>query len=149
MSTDQIHLERRAAQRFELHLPVTIRKPMVTDGGQGVTQDLSGQGALLYTDFPLSPGDSVELTLVMPKEITLTENMRVCCRGKIMRVLPPNAAARGAVAVHIERYEFLADTKMSSEASACFARISALHERPVQDESPIEAKRPSRSLSVA
>ncbi len=66
MSTDQVRLERRAAQRFAFHLPVSVRLAGTDREGYGFTQDLSAQGALFYTDFPLSQGNAVELTLVMP-----------------------------------------------------------------------------------
>ena len=92
MDTDQVHLERRASQRFDFHLPVTVRLAGTDREGCGFTQDLSGRGAFFYTDFQVTEGDEVELTLVMPFEITLSENMRVRCRGKVLRVLPSKAS---------------------------------------------------------
>src|SRR2546430_12933009 len=71
------HLERRAAQRFGSHLPLSVRSVSPEGRGQGVTQNLSARGAFFCTDFSLTEGDAVELTLVMPSEITLAENMRV------------------------------------------------------------------------
>ena len=50
--------------------------------GLGFTQDLSSRGAFLFTDMALSEGAEIELTLRMPCEITLGENMRVRCRGQ-------------------------------------------------------------------
>ena len=49
----------------------------------------------------------MELTLIMPSEITLAENMRVRCRGKVVRVCSPQAGSKCAVAVQLEGYEFL------------------------------------------
>lgn len=46
------------------------------------------------------------MVLVMPSEITLAEDMNVCCRGHVTR-LECAEGAKPAVAVHIERYEFL------------------------------------------
>lgn len=108
MTTTQVQLERRSTQRFDFHLPVSVRLSGSTDPeGCGFTQDLSARGALFYTDFRLSLGDAVELTLVMPAEITLGENMRVRCRGKVVRVCPPAAGSKCAVAVQLAGYEFL------------------------------------------
>ena len=108
MTTTQVQLERRSTQRFDFHLPVSVRLAGTTDReGCGFTQDLSARGALFYTDFPLALGNAVELTLVMPSEITLAENMRVRCRGKVVRVCPPAAGSKCAVAVQLEGYEFL------------------------------------------
>ena len=108
MSTTQVQLERRSTQRFDFHLPVSVRLTGdATHEGLGFTQNLSARGALLYSDVPLSQGDPVELTLIMPSEITLAENMRVRCRGKVVRVCSPQAGSKCAVAVQLEGYEVL------------------------------------------
>jgi hypothetical protein len=127
MSTSPVHRERRAAQRFDFHLPVSICLPGSDRRGSGFTQDLSARGALICTDFPLSEGDAVELTLVMPSEITLADNMRIRCRGTVLR---PAQSAKSGVAVHLEGYEFLPAAEAVMDASGAFDRISALHEHP-------------------
>jgi PilZ domain-containing protein len=106
MTTEHVDLERRATQRFEVQTPVSFRLSGTEIAGSGFTQDLSGRGALLYTDTELSAGDVVELTLMMPAEITLAENMRVRCKGRVVRVC--GAGSKGGVAVQLEgAYEFL------------------------------------------
>jgi hypothetical protein len=126
MNFDPIQVERRGAQRFDFHLAVGIRRPgSEEDEGQGFTQDLSGRGVLFYTDFELTPNDVVELTLVMPSEITLTQSMRVRCRGKVVRVIAPAVGSRRGVAVLLEGYEFLPESLHSASTAE---RISALHE---------------------
>jgi len=87
VNTTQVHVERRAAQRFEFHLPVSIRVAGRDGEAHGFTRDLSARGAFFYTEFALTEGDSVELTVTMPSEITLAENMRVRCQGKVTRSL--------------------------------------------------------------
>jgi hypothetical protein len=131
MSTDQVQLERRAAQRFDFQVAVSVRVAGSERQGCGFTQNLSARGALFHTDLPLSKADAMELTLVMPSEITLTENMRVRCRGKVLRVLTSAVDSRSLVAVHLEEYEYLPEAE--SEPSA-FARISALREHQHEDE---------------
>jgi hypothetical protein len=129
MSTTQVQLERRSTQRFDFHLPVSVRLAGNSEQeGCGFTQDLSARGALFYTDFPLALGDAIELTLVMPSEITLAENMRVRCRGKVVRVRPPGAASKCAVAVQLEGYEFLPD-----ETKPVLDRFPAAEERDSED----------------
>jgi len=125
MSTDQVHLERRAAQRFDFQLPVGIHLPGTGQVGNGFTQDLSGRGAFFYTDLALKQGEEMELTLVMPYEITLTENMRVRCRGKVTRV--QQVDRKFGVAVHLEGYEYLAEAASGAQTSATFPRISTAH----------------------
>ena len=44
MSTDQVHLERRASQRFDFQLPLVVRLAGIDREGYGFTQDLSGRG---------------------------------------------------------------------------------------------------------
>ena len=39
MSTDQVHLERRASQRFDFQLPVGVRLAGTEHQGSGFTQD--------------------------------------------------------------------------------------------------------------
>jgi len=133
MSTDQVHLERRASQRFDFQLPVGVRLAGTDRQGYGFTQDLSGRGVLLYTDFQVAEGDAVELTLVMPSEITLTEDTRVRCRGRVTRVLP--ADQKFGVAARLEGYEFLPKDETAAQASANFLRIPVVHGANHQDKS--------------
>ena len=88
-------------------------------------------GCTLHTDLPLSEADAIELTLVMPSEITLAENMRVRCRGKVLRVLSSAVGNRSVVAVQLAGHEFLPET---DRGSSDFARLSALHEHHHEDE---------------
>lgn len=134
MHSDAVQFERRAAQRFDFHLPVSLR---ASDGreGNGFTQDLSGRGALVCTDFQTTEGETVELTLVMPTEITLSEQMRVRCRGKVVRVVGPAAGTKSSVALQIEGYEFLPEQKDASLSRAS-ERISGFHDQDEADETP-------------
>ena len=126
MSNHQVQHERRAAQRFDVHLPLSVRLAGGEREGCGFTQNLCARGALLHTDLPLSEADSIELTLVMPSEITLAENMRVRCPGKVLRVFSSAVGNRSVVAVQLAGYEFLPET---IGGSVDFARMSALRER--------------------
>ena len=132
MSSDPVHLERRGAQRFEFHLPVSLHLTGTDREGSGFTQDLSARGAFLYTDFPVTVGDAIELTRVMPSEVTLAENMRVRCRGHVLRVCSAGSGAKCGVAVHLEGYEFLPDSQSASEAAKAFARVSSISDSAPQ-----------------
>ncbi|HEX3352280.1 MAG TPA: PilZ domain-containing protein [Terriglobales bacterium] len=143
MSTDQVHLERRASQRFDFQLPVAIRLAGRDREGYGFTQDLSGRGVFFYTDFEVAEGDAVELTLVMPSEITLSENMRVRCRGQVKRV--QRIQSKFGVAVHLQGYEFLPKAETAAQISANFPPISGLHGEQNGKNPPLAA---SRSAAV-
>jgi hypothetical protein len=87
MTAPPVGVERRIGQRFAFNLPVSLRDVATTVEGLGFTQDLSSRGAFFFTDMALAEGTEIELTLRMPSEITLGENMRVRCRGRVLRVV--------------------------------------------------------------
>lgn len=94
MTTPPVGVERRIGQRFPFNLPVSLREVATASEGLGFTQDLSSRGAFLFTDMALSEGAEIELTLEMPSEITLGENMRVRCRGSVLRIVKPTDHAK-------------------------------------------------------
>src|SRR5579863_9805989 len=89
MITPPAFVERRVGQRFAFNLPVALREVATAAEGLGFTQDLSSRGAFFFTDMGLREGTEIELTLNMPSEITLGENMQVRCRGRILRIVKP------------------------------------------------------------
>jgi PilZ domain len=99
----------------------------------GFTQDLSAQGTFFYTDFPLAVGEVIEVTLLMPSEITLGESMRVRCQGTVLRVMQPAVGPKLGVAVHFTGYEYLAEAARH-EVSDSFTRISSLHGRAEEEQ---------------
>jgi len=134
MNTIQRQLERRVAQRFEFQLPVAVRVVgNHNHKGSGFTQNLSASGAMVCTDLSLSEADMIELTLIMPSEITLGENMPVRCRGRVLRVHSSNRDAKYATAIHLERYEFLP----SAEGVPVFRQISPLPDHGTGSVAPI------------
>ena len=134
MNTTPVRVERRAGQRFELHVPVSIKLAGSQHDTCGFTQDLSARGTFLFTDFPLGVGETVELTLVMPSEITLGESMRVRCMGRVLRVVQPSVGTKLGVAIHFDGYEYLPESKVAVESSD-FERVSALHAKPAEEDS--------------
>jgi hypothetical protein len=138
MTNPPVGVERRIGQRFAFNLPVSLRDVSTAAEGLGFTQDLSSRGVFLFTDMALSEGAEIELTLKMPSEITLGENMPVRCRGLVLRIVKPAdngwrpAPLAGTrlpeikigVAVCLKGYEYL---PQAEDGSADFRRISALH----------------------
>ncbi len=111
MSSSPVQHERRAAQRFPFQIPVTLRLAGEVEC-RGVTQDVSARGAFISTDTCVPEAGGIEFTLVLPSEITLTESMRVRCRGKAVRVEGPGLGAKYGVAVAVEHYEFLPEPRV-------------------------------------
>src|SRR6202163_1364134 len=117
-------LERRGAQRFEMHLPLAVHFNGRTV--PGFTQDLTGRGIFFYAETVLPEGAVVELTFTLPSEITLAESMPVRCRGRVLRACASRAdhskaAPRAGIAVQLESYQYLP----SDEPTSRFVRLSA------------------------
>jgi hypothetical protein len=91
-------------QRFSLHLPVAVGDPAVN----AQTRDVSSRGVCFYSDAPLQPGAQIEFTLTLPSEITMTADIQVRCRGKVVR-LDEGPNGKMTVAAQIEHYQFAAD----------------------------------------
>jgi len=129
MTTGPSHHERRAAQRFEFSLPVSIRVDGTTLSG--CTQNISGRGMFLFSEREIAPGCSVELTFSMPAEVTLAEAMRVRCRGRILRTAQAGDDRQFGLAICLESYEYL--TGVAERSAGDFERISGLHEHERRD----------------
>ncbi len=101
--------EQRATRRFALRLPVTIK---FTDGGvaetQAQTRDVSARGVFFYMDSKIAEGSVIEFTLTLPPEITLTESIRVRCRGRVVRV-DQSATQKVGIGAVIEQYDFVSE----------------------------------------
>jgi len=100
--------EKRAARRFALEIPVTINRDD-TEASIETAQirDVSARGICFYIDNPLAEGASIGFTLTLPPEVTLTESIRVQCKGHVVRVESAKNSGKMAVAAVIEEYEFL------------------------------------------
>jgi hypothetical protein len=128
MTTSQVRIERRAAQRFDFHRSVSVRRG--SEEGLAFTQDMSARGMFLYTDMVLHAGDDLELVLDLPSEITLSSDTRVRCQVRVLRVLPAATSHKSGVAVLVRNYEFLnevnATIRRSSQEPAMDAENPAL-----------------------
>ena len=120
MNTDPNRLERRAAQRFEVHQSSSLAVHFEGRNVPGFIQDLSGRGIFFYAETALPEGAVVELTFTMPSEITLAENMPVRCRGRVLRVSASPAGQRNGIAVRLDSYQYLP----SDESISQFVRVS-------------------------
>jgi hypothetical protein len=154
MNPAPVRVERRAGQRFPYLLPVLVRDVASGVEARGFTQDLSSRGVFFFTDATFGEGAEIELTLKMPSEITLGDDMRVRCRGRVLRVTAPanpqadpaqasaplaDSQARVGVAVRLEGYEYLTDVADNS----ALQRVAALHQHPHDPERDSEEHRPA------
>ena len=102
--------EKRATRRFALRLPVAVSYgDNGTQEKSAQTRDVSARGISFYVDAPIATGAPIEFTLTLPAEITLTESIRVHCKGKVVRMDGSTANGKMAVAAVIDEYEFLSE----------------------------------------
>ncbi len=104
--------ERRAAQRFHIKLPLTVRWTSGSAIGEAVTEskDVSSRGVYFSLPKEVRQGSPVEILLTLPHEITLAGPVRVRCLGRVQRTSQEeDGEGRTAVGIvaAIERYEFL------------------------------------------
>jgi hypothetical protein len=103
--------EKRSARRFALRIPVSVARGEASDHIEPAQlRDVSARGICLYLDSPIEPGSPLGFTLTLPPEITLTESIRVQCKGKVLRVEGFGNNGKMAVAAVIEEYEFLPES---------------------------------------
>jgi hypothetical protein len=99
--------EKRAARRFPLRVPVTVDHENATHPAQ--IRDVSARGISLYMESTVTQGSPIGFTLTLPPEITLTESIRVQCKGRVVRVENGIEDGKLAIAAVIEEYEFLSE----------------------------------------
>jgi hypothetical protein len=97
--------EKRGARRFPLRVPVTVDHDNATLPAQ--IRDVSARGICFYLESTVTQGSPIGFTLTLPPEITLTESIRVQCKGRVVRVENGSKDGKISVAAVIEEYEFL------------------------------------------
>ena len=100
--------EKRTTRRFSLNLPISVK--FLDDGNRelaGHTRDVSSRGVFMYLDTEIKAGDPIEFVMTLPPEITLSNPIRVRCKGRILRV--DKSAQEQGVAAAIDKYDFLSE----------------------------------------
>jgi hypothetical protein len=100
--------EKRSARRFALRIPVTVSHPEASNQVEAAQiRDVSARGISFFVESAVTQGSPIGFTLTLPPEITLTESIRVQCKGRVVRVENGQQEGKLAVAAVIEEYEFL------------------------------------------
>ncbi|MGH9651051.1 MAG: PilZ domain-containing protein [Terriglobales bacterium] len=106
----QAEQDLRTTRRFSLQLPVTVKYADGREGEQQAqTKDVSARGVFFYLDSNVTVGSDLEFTLTLPSEITLTDSIRVRCKGKVVRVEEAAGGHRLGIAAAIEQYDFISE----------------------------------------
>jgi len=100
--------ERRRLKRFAMELPVTVK---TQDGGERkcTSRDLSAGGILLDCDLNVVLDSPIQLTMMLPSEITGGEKELARCYGRVVRVVENSAEGQRGIAVKVECLELPAD----------------------------------------
>jgi PilZ domain-containing protein len=102
--------EKRGARRFALRVPVTVNRGSNNGSSKNEVvqlRDVSARGICFYVDSAITQGAPIGFTLTLPPEITLSESIRVQCKGRVVRVEDSSSDGRVAVAAVIDEYQFL------------------------------------------
>jgi hypothetical protein len=108
--------EQRAIPRFTLQLPVTVTtKDGDLQGAMAESRDVSSHGICFFCDQALEPGLKVGFTIVLPREVTMSDALRIRGNGTVVRTEPGgNPNNQFKVAISIEDYEFVAEDELSA-----------------------------------
>lgn len=101
---------------MDLPLEVSVSSTGKALAATARTRDVSYRGLYFTADRDFPAGSPIEFVLTLPKEITLSSDVRVQCAGRVVRV--ENIGSGGAetggqegnrvgVAAVIEQYDFL------------------------------------------
>jgi len=99
--------ERRARQRFPVHVPVSVKAGNGAVQEASQTRDLSSAGVFVYTSSRMQEGSELELILVLPPEITFSDRRWVCCQASVVRVEENVGQGNYGVAAVIKRFDVL------------------------------------------
>ncbi|HZQ92969.1 MAG TPA: PilZ domain-containing protein [Terriglobales bacterium] len=98
--------DQRHMRRFSMQLPVQVKAPEDGQEVLAITKDVSARGVFIYLDSDVSENSPIEFTLTLPPEITMTQSIRVHCKGRVVRVERERPGKVG-IAAMIDHYQFL------------------------------------------
>ena len=99
--------DRRARQRFPVHVPVSLKADRGGLPESTETRDLSTAGVFVYSNSRMQEGSELELILVLPPEITFSDRRWVCCQASVVRVEENASQGKHGVAAVIKRFDVL------------------------------------------
>jgi hypothetical protein len=80
--------ERRTARRYDLSLPVIVRVPIDKEAASrtGKTREISNRGVYFTIDNNLNASADLDLTMILPAEVTGSTEVFIRATGKVIRV---------------------------------------------------------------
>jgi hypothetical protein len=101
-------VDRRKYRRYDLSIEVKVQpRKRAAPVVEAHTRDISARG--VYFDFSekMEIGSELEFELNLPAELCAGKNVRIRCRGRIVRLDKPKADTGVGIAATIESYEFV------------------------------------------
>jgi hypothetical protein len=96
--------EQRPA-RYTMKLPVLLQLDQGATEVMAETRDIGAHGLMLRMSPVPALGTHLSFTITLPEEVTLTENIIVRCKGRIIRVEESAAGEEPWIAASIDSYE--------------------------------------------
>jgi ATP-dependent helicase/DNAse subunit B len=99
--------EKRKHRRYDLSLDLEVKGRKRGQPIQTQTRDISARGLYFSFTEPLEVGSELNFELNLPPELSGGKDVRVRCRGRIVRVDTVKGSQQVGVASTIETYEFI------------------------------------------
>jgi c-di-GMP-binding flagellar brake protein YcgR len=96
--------EHRRHHRVAVQQIVSLTSSTCTGDKGALTEDISLGGALVRTNSCVAEGSEVSVIVALPVGITGTSELRVLCRGRVVR--REERGARAVVGIEFGDYEF-------------------------------------------
>ncbi len=103
--------DRRTVKRYDLSLPVIVRARVDKEpvSRTGETQNISNRGVYFTIDSNLSVEAELDITMILPADVTADTEVFIRAAGKVIRVdkRSENVGEKVNVAVMFEIYEIV------------------------------------------
>jgi hypothetical protein len=97
--------EKRIHRRYSLKIPLSS-KSLAPSNGDMQTSNVSARGVFFMSSTRPDEGAPLEFALNLSPDITLTDNIVIRCKGKVVRVSQTPGSDKVGIAAVIEKYDF-------------------------------------------
>jgi PilZ domain len=98
-------VDKRVHRRYSLKIPLTSKALTPVNGGME-TSNVSARGVFFISSTKPEEGAPLEFSLTLSPEITLTDNIVIRCKGRVVRVNQTPGSDKVGIAAVIEKYDF-------------------------------------------
>lgn len=109
--------ERRHHRRYDLSLPLTVRRADTGQAAEGHTRDISSRGIYFLISEEVPSGCRIDLTVSLARAGVGEPGSFVAARGRVVRVEPRSRASEEVtvgVAAIIESYDIIRSAQVAS-----------------------------------